>query len=228
MNAVLDLFRVLYEPTVVFERLRDKPRWLEPLLAIAVLYLIIFFLMQPFTKVVTEAAMQAAMQQRGMAPDQMPKMSGVFVAVGAVIAVLVLVIILVIGAVVLWVNTSIFAGEAKFGTLFSVTAYTSIMFVLQQAVVLVILMVRGVENVTSPDDLQPALGLDLLLPGAKGFLGGLLKGINPFSVIGYYLCGIGVSVTHKTSKGTGLTIAFTTYAVMLILGAALYMLRPGR
>ena len=30
MGALMDLFRVLFEPTAVFERVRERPRWLVP------------------------------------------------------------------------------------------------------------------------------------------------------------------------------------------------------
>src|SRR6266566_4273138 len=51
------------------------------------------------------------------------------------------------------------------------------------------------------EDLQPALGLDLLVPGAKGLALALLRGINPFSLYGVFLTATGIAVTHKTSKG---------------------------
>ena len=64
-------------------------------------------------------------------------------------------------------------GEGKFGTLLSICAYSSITGVLLQAVGLVVLMMKGVGQVTSPADLQPPLGLNLLAPGTAGFMGAL-------------------------------------------------------
>jgi hypothetical protein len=226
MDAVLDLFRVLFEPQAVFERIRERPRWVEPLLGVLALYAVIVIVMLPFTRVATEAAIQQAMQQRGAPADQAPN-AGTFVAIGAVVGLIFFALILLVGATILWINTSLFAGEARFKLLFSVTVYTAIVFVLQQVVSLAVIMAKGKGAITSPDDLQPALGLDLLFPDAKGFVGGLLKGINPFAIFGYWLTGIGVSVTHKTSKGTGMTIAFVTFGVILVITAGLYALRPG-
>jgi hypothetical protein len=70
-------------------------------------------------------------------------------------------------------------------------------------------------------DLQPSLGLDLLAPDAKGFMLGLLRGINPFTLYGLFLTGLGVTVTHKTTKGAAYTAATIQFMVALLIGAAL-------
>jgi hypothetical protein len=228
MGAWLDVFKVLYEPGAVFERMRDKPRWLEPLAVVFGLYLVIQLFMLPFTRVVAQAAMQEAMQRRGVAADQMPAIGPVILIFSVVAALAILTIILLLGTFVLWVSASLFGADAKFSTLFSITVHTGIVFVIQQVVTLAVLMTRGAETITGPQDLQPALGLDLLVPGARGFVGGLLKGINPFSIWGYWLTGLGVSITHRVSKGTGQTIAWTAFVVILIILAALSMLSPSR
>jgi hypothetical protein len=227
MDAVWDLVRVLFEPTAVFERVRERPRIIAPLATILVLFLIIQILMMPYTRVVAEAAMQQAMQQRGVPADQMPPFSPAYLVIGVIFGLVILLLILIVGTTVLWISASLFAGEGRFATLFSVTIYTSILFVIQQIVWMAIVKMRGTGAITSPDDLQPAIGLDLLLPEAKGFLAGLLKGVNPFAIYGYWLTAIGVSVTHRTSRGTGVTVAFLTFVVMLMLFAGLYAIRPG-
>jgi len=226
MGAVLDLFRVLYEPAAVFERVRERPSWVEPMLGILALYAIIILLMLPFSRIATEAAIQQALQQRGGPAGQAPN-AGTFVVIGAVVGLIFFCLLLLLGAAILWVNTSLFAGAARFKLLFSVVVYTTIAFILQQVVSLIVIMMKGKGAIATPDDLQPALGLDLLFPGAKGFVAGLLKGINPFAVYGYWLTGVGVSVTHKTARGTGLVVAFVTFAVMLVILAGLYTLQPG-
>ncbi len=220
MSALMDLLNVLWEPGAVFERVREKPRIWEPLVAILVLQVVLTAVLLSFARPVMEAAIQQAMQARGGAAGAMPGSAGVFLGIGVVVQGIIFGVILVFGAGVLWVLTSIIAGEAKFGTLLSVTAYTSILFVLQLAVSIIVLMARGRDSLTSPQDLQVALGLDILVPGAKGFVGGLLKGINPFAIVGSVLTGIGVSVTHRVSRGMGYSIAFAAFVVMLLVASA--------
>jgi hypothetical protein len=79
---------------------------------------------------------------------------------------------------------------------------------------------RGVESVTSFQDARPPIGLDLLAPNARGFVGGLLNAVNPFSIWGVWLTGVGIAVTHKIGRGTGITVA----AVAFLIGASLLAL----
>src|SRR5437867_4235529 len=129
MGAVLDLVRVLFEPTAVFERVRDKPRFLAPFVDLAII---------------------------------------------------------------------------------------------------VVLTVRGSESIGGVEDLQPALGLDLLAPGATGLTLALLRGINPFSLYGVFLTATGIAVTHKTSKGGAYTAAIVQLLVTLLVTGVLSGMRGGR
>lgn len=225
MQAVLDLVRVLFEPTAVFERVREKPRFLAPYAALAVLGMVIAVLMLPYTRPVMEAAMAQAMQARGATGT--PPNAGLFAYIGVITQPIILLFLLLIATAVVWVMTSVFGGEGKFGTLLSVVTYSGVTFALQLVVTYLVLAVRGAESIQSPADLQPALGLDLLAPETKGFIGGLLKGVNPFSIAGYWLTAIGVSVTHKLPRSTGYAIAAAAFTVMLVIGASLAMLAPG-
>jgi hypothetical protein len=225
MGALLDLVKVLFEPTTVFTRVAERPRFLAPFLGLAVAQVVIALLMIPYTRPVIETAMAQAMQARGA--SEAPPNAGMLVYAGVVAQPIVLILLLLVGTTVVWVMTSLFGGEGKFTTLLSVVTYSSVTFIIQLAVAFLVLAVRGKESIQSPADLQPALGLDLLAPETKGFVGGLLKGVNPFSIVGYWFTGLGVSVTHKLPRGTGYTIAAASFAVMLLVAAALAMLGPG-
>jgi hypothetical protein len=55
-----------------------------------------------------------------------------------------------------------------------------------------------------------------------------LKGINPFSIWGVALTGIGVSTTHRLSKGTGYTVAVVGFAIALLIGGTLAAVFGGK
>jgi hypothetical protein len=211
-NALLDVFNVLFEPTAVFERVRERPKFLLPFLAICAVQVVLYFVNLPFIKAATQAQMAQAQVPAG-GPDPMK-----FLWIGAVAIPIVFAIIYLINGFVLWVLTSVMGGEGKFGTLLSVGAYASIPAVILLSVVgAVVLRIQGVGEITSQQDLQPALGLDLLVP-AKGFLGAVLKGINPFGIWALVLTAIGVSTTHRLSKGTGYVIATIAFVITLCIG----------
>ena len=217
MGAIFDLVKVLFEPTAVFERVREKPRFLAPFLTLAVVTVAITALQLPYTK----AALAAQFAQTpNMTPEQ--AQTGMkFAAIGIVVAPIVYGLFLLVNALILWVSTSVLGGEGKFTTLLSVTTYASITYTLLQLIGVVVLTMRGPGSITSMLDLQPSLGLDLLAPDAKGFMLGLLRGINPFTLYGVFLTGTGIAVTHKTSKGVGYTAATIQFMVALLIGAAL-------
>jgi len=223
MNAVLDLLKVLYEPGAVFERLREKPSFWRPFIAICVVQIVLGVLQLPYTKAAM-AVQFAQMQARGAAGPADPSR---FAMIGLLFLPIGLLLIFLILAALLWVLVSVFVGEAKFATLLSVTTYAGITFVLLSVAGLATLMLKGVQGITSPADLQPALGLDLLVPEAGRFPTALLKAFNPFSIWGVILTAIGVQTTHRTSKGTAYTVAAVAFVIGTLIGAGFAMLGPG-
>ncbi|OLB47080.1 MAG: hypothetical protein AUI13_18265 [Gemmatimonadetes bacterium 13_2_20CM_2_69_23] len=224
MGAVLDLVRVLFEPSAVFERVREKPRFLAPFVALAFAIVLIGVVQLPYTK----AAMSAQFSQMPNMTPEAAQRALSFVSIGVGFGPVVYALILVINALLLWVVVSVVGGEAKFGTLLSVTTYASMSYILLTLVGLAVLRMRGTEQIAGMEDLQPALGLDLLAPGAKGLTLALLRGINPFSLYGIFLTATGISVTHKTSKGSAYTAAIVQLLVTLLVTGVLSGMRGGR
>ncbi|HTI04303.1 MAG TPA: YIP1 family protein [Gemmatimonadales bacterium] len=215
-SSFADVFKVLYEPTAVFERVRNGPNFIAPFITIIVAQCVLFFVNLPFMKV----AMQAQFAARGASGGPTPS-TGMIAGFGLVGLVIVLGVVLVLSAFILWALVSVFGGDAKFSRLLSVTTFSAIpAAILLAAVGTLVLHLQGTSGLTSPQDMQPALGLDLLAPGMKGFLAGVLKGINPFSIWGFVLTAIGVSTTHRLSKSTGYTVAAIQFAIGLLITGA--------
>jgi hypothetical protein len=220
-SAVLDVLRVLFEPSAVFERVREKPSFLLPFLAICAVQVVRYFVNLPFLK----AGMAAQMASRpagGPDPSSFLWIGALFIPVGIAIA-------LVLGGFILWVLVSLFGGEAKFGTLLSVATFAAVPSVILLSIVgTVVLHMQGVGQIASPQDMQPALGLDLLAPGAKGFVGAALKAVNPFGIWGLVLMAIGVSTTHRLAKGTGYAIGTIAFLIGVAIAGMFAGLFGGR
>ena len=82
MAAVLDLLKVLVEPTAVFERLREKPRFLAPYLVLAAITVLIVLLQLPYTR----AAIAAQLAQT---PNVPPERAATAMRVGPIIGLVV-------------------------------------------------------------------------------------------------------------------------------------------
>lgn len=222
-SSVVDVVRVLFEPTAVFERVRERPQVLAPFLAICVVQIILFFVNLPFMKVAIQAQMAT-----GGAPAGTQVPMGMLVGFSLAGIVIAFAVILTLSALILWMLVSIFGGDGKFGTLLSVTCYAAVPAgILLGIIGTIVLHMKGTAGITSPQDMQPALGLDLLM-SAKGFVGALLKAINPFSIWGLVLTAIGVSTTHRLSKSTGYTVATIQFLIGVLIAASLAAIFGGR
>jgi membrane protein, antimicrobial resistance system len=217
MGALLDLFRVLFSPTEVFERVRERPKFLVPALGVAAIVTLLSYLMMPFTQAAMASRMAEIAQQNPTAAAQATK----FQSIGIVFAPITVFIVLLVVAGFLWLLVMLLAGgDAKYKTLLSVATYTALPSILLQAAGLLVLKMKGVEAVSSMQDLRPPLGLNLLAPNATGFMGALLAGVNPFAIWSMVLTAIGIAVTHKTSKGSAYTVAIVAMLLGLLIGAA--------
>ena len=224
MGAVLDLVRVLFSPGEVFERVRERPKVLLPWIGLSVVIIVVAYLMMPFTQAAIASRLAQVAQQNPQAAANAAK----FQTFGIALAPIFLFIGLLIGAGLLWLLVTLFAGsDAKFMTLLSLSTYVAVPTILLQVAGLIVLKMKGLDAITSPDDLRPPLGLNLLAPGAGGFVGAFLAGINPFSIWALVLTAIGVQVTHKTSKGSAYTVAIVSTLLGVLISAALAGLGGG-
>ncbi|HEX9703802.1 MAG TPA: YIP1 family protein [Gemmatimonadales bacterium] len=222
MDAVLDVFRVLYDPGAVFARVREKPRILVPYAVIVVAIIGTTLVLQPYTEKALESL------RATLPPEQAARMQGGGGVVQALIGTPIFVFLgLLVGAGLLWVTVSLTASEARFKTLLSVLTHSYVTYILYAALGALVLFMRGIESVSSLVDLRPPLGLDLLVPGATGYLGGLLNGINPLSAWGVWLTGTGISITHNTSPTAGIAAAAIAYVVALAIFSVYWVFIPG-
>lgn len=220
MGGVLDLFNVLYDPIAVFARVKEKPRFWGPFLGLAVLQVIIAILMMPYSQAAIAAISQA---QAGAGSAAAPGATGFAAIAGVVMAPIGLAIGLLLTAAVLWILASVLAGEASFKHMLSVATYVGITGVLLAVATVAVLMLSG-ARVQTMADLRPGLGLDLLAPNAGGFLKTLLWMVNPFTLWGLVLTGLGVAGTHNTSKASAFTIATISFIVGALIAAGFSML----
>ena len=213
MGAIADLFKVLFDPVPVFERVREKPRFLGPFVALVVITLLVAMIMKPFYV----AGAQTMIDQ--MPPDQVSRApsAGTMTTIIIVSLPITLIVMLLVGTLLLWIGCAMAGAESKFGTLLSVLTYAFATFVVFSLVSGAVLFTRGADTIRSMADLRAPLGLDLLAPNTGRVLGTFLNGINPFSIWGVWLTGTGVAITHRISKGTGYGVAAMAYVIGLLL-----------
>lgn len=226
MGAILDLVRVLFSPSEVYGRVKEAPKILLPLLAVLVVQVLIAVLSLPYVRagMRAQAAAQPGAQQFGPGAETAASIAAV------VTGPLFVILLLLVAAFLLWVIVSVLGGDAQFKTLFSVYLYSWVPALLLQLAGVVVLMLKGPEGITSMQDLQPSLGLDLFLAPMMelgAFMTALLRSVNPFSIWQIVLVAIGVRVTHNVEKGTATSAAIVQWLILSVLGAGLAALGAG-
>ena len=214
LNDMLDVFNVIHDPDGVFKRVSDRARIVAPWIVLSVAVIIITILTRPYQQAAFDAFKST------LTPEQAAKMGNRGAGggpLGLIFTPVVVLVMLAAGAGVLWIAVSITGTQARYKTLFSVLAYSTITYVLFALVGVMVLTVRGKAGITGFEDVRPPLGLDLLVPSAGLYLGGVLNGINPFSVWGVWLAGTGVSVTHRMSRGAAIGATAVAYLICLLI-----------
>jgi len=207
MGAVLDLVRVLFEPAKVFERVREKPTFFVPVVAIIVVSIGVGALSLPYIKAALAPVLAKAAAARGGAAPDPGKIAASQIVASAVFVP----IFLALSAGFLWVSVSLFGEDAKYRLLLSVVTYSAVTYLLQLVASFAVLSLRGVESITSP---------------TTGYAGSLLRSVNLFSVWGAGLNGIGIATTHRTSKTTGYGAAAVAFVMIVLLLSLLALLQP--
>src|SRR6185503_5025707 len=100
-NPFTDVFKVLYEPGEVFERVRVQPRFLAPFATIIAVQCLLFFINLSYLKIAIQAQMATA------APGRPVPSTGVLIAFGVVFTVIIIGLLLLISALILYVGSSV-------------------------------------------------------------------------------------------------------------------------
>jgi hypothetical protein len=209
---------VVLAPSATFEDVRERPRWLVPLIVVALATLVASFFMMPLYEEMQRAAMMArdmTPEQREQALRQMESFKYVGLAFGPI---LVAVISALIG-LLFWGWAAISgARDAQYKVAFTAIVYTGVIGVLQLIAQAIVVALKGAEQVAGEGG-PPTFGLALFMERGEmpGILWGLLASVNFFAIWTAIL--IAIAGIHAMRMGKGAAYAFA--AAMWLLGAVM-------
>jgi hypothetical protein len=222
------MFGIYFSPTRTFERLKEKPVWLVPLIIVLVANLAVTALSIQYVDWDSqrEAAIER-MQERGMTEEQIdeatermgtfydnPMMKTVFPMVGALITMVIGILFL---TVVFNLGLPLLGASGNFKRTLAVVAHGSLV-ALPGAVVraILILLRRSAEVSTS---------LMAAFPNLKqGFLAVVLGRIDIFVIWQFILFGLGLKVAFETRGNRSYWLVFGVWALVTLVLAALSLL----
>lgn len=203
------LVQVFTAPAALFDRLRERPVWVDVLVLLVVVSVASNFL-------VPEEAIRAMLQSRmppEAGPEQLDRMVEFSRVWGRILAFIgtPIMIAIVAGFAILVFNV-LLGGEATYRQLFSATTHAFVIYTAGALLALALVAARG-ELVTP--------SLDLLVPGlSEGYPFRLLRGLNVFSLWSGIVLGIAVSrIYPKRSPGPAAVVFLGTYVLIVALTA---------
>jgi hypothetical protein len=205
---------IYVSPTRVFDDIRDsKVGWWQPWLWVSILFVVGSVLMVPAQRAVMELNPK-------MTPEMMEK-AAPFMYAPLVLAPAMALIVALLAAGVSYVFVTMQSKEATFKKYFTLILFTNLIYSLGYVITAVILRARGVDNITSPEDVKISLSLRLFAPEANAVVRGLLSSIEFFSIWGLALVAVGLKRIFNLRTGQAIACViplWLIYAVMSVLG----------
>lgn len=220
------MLRVFYAPGETFEAVQQRcgrRDWFVPaLIAAAVATAAVQVSMPLIAKVQQEAAAKAMAGQQ-LTPEQqaqqremLAKMSGVSqVAALVMTPVSTFALLFIGGGVLLAIGRFALGGEPSYGQCLAVAGYTSLIGVLQAAVMTPLRQAKG--------SMVTTLGPGLLLPDGmlSSFAGRLANAVDVFVLWQVGVAAIGLGIISRAATGKALAWLLVVWAAVIAAGAAL-------
>ena len=213
------MIRTFTAPGQTFASVRDQSTWrdwLTPTLVVVVAGLVTGILALPATMEAGSEMMQEHYEEMTEAERAMAEQMQEAASAMALVAVPVVSFlwIFIVGGVVLLVANPILGGEANYGQMLAVTAYASLVKVVQAIVTLPFLLKTGTLLVIGP-------GLFLSEETLATFAGRVLSGLDLFTFWQVLLMAVGTGVMAGRPTRDALVPLLILWAVVLVVQAGL-------
>jgi hypothetical protein len=205
---------VVLAPSDTFEDVRERPRWLIPLLVVMVATLIVSYFMMPLYSEMQRAGVMASdmtPEQREQALGGMEAFKWIGLAAGPIMVGIVSALI----ALLFWGWAAISgARDPQYKVAFTAMVYANVIQILQAVAQAIVVAVKGAEQVALEGG-PPTFGLALFLERGDmpRLLYGLLANVNFFSIWAAIVMAIAGVVAMRMSKGAAYGFAIVMWLI---------------
>jgi hypothetical protein len=213
VSPVRGLIDVFANPAALFERLRDRPDWLIPLVVGCVVMLVVQYFMHPYTSratlgMITDSTPPQMAQALREAANKPPDWKLIFQPISYGV-------ICLIGAGILTGLAAMFTAKGRFKPIFSAFVYAKLVVLPAMLIALLIVTMRGLDQVNSMMDVLPTIGPAIFVSDNK-LLFNILTQINLFEA--WYVVLLVIAIQKITGAKRGTSIAVV--GVYWVIGAA--------
>ena len=205
---------VVLAPSDTFEDVRERPRWLIPLLVVMVATLIVSYFMMPLYSEMQRAGVMASdmtPEQREQALGSMEAFKWIGLAAGPIMVGIISALI----ALLFWGWAAISgARDPQYKVAFAAMVYANVIQILQAVAQAIVVAVKGAEQVALEGG-PPTFGLALFLERGDmpRLLYGLLANVNFFSIWAAIVMAIAGVVAMRMSKGAAYGFAIVMWLI---------------
>lgn len=193
-----NLWAILWNPSEVFDRLRENPSYLLPLVFVAFGGILLEMDTRPMIELllVRTAPKDIPVEQLQQGLVYFKKMH----FFGLIASPLLLLLKWAATALLLFLITVLIEGRGTYRKALSLVSFSSVILLLQAWYSRMIVHLKGMEALKSPWDLDPPIGLSLLLPGLNPGWSTFFNTFNLFEVWFVFLLILGLSSMENISR----------------------------
>lgn len=213
--SLIDIF---IDPVKVFKRIKAGLPWWQPFAVVAIAIGIISYFQIPINRQLM------LLNERGVSAEQLEQQLSItdkFAIIGVIAAPLVVLLIYVILAALCNVTANLVSGKSSFKKMLSLLSFTAFVGLIEQGLKMLILHMRGIENIASRDDLYSVSFSLTRFIESDGILRAVLESFSIFQIWFLILFTIGVSVIYETD----IKAAVVPTIVVWVLGVLGIMLQ---
>jgi hypothetical protein len=218
---------VFFEPKKAFTDIAARPRWIVPVLLIALVSMCLTFM---FTQrggwrvMIEQQIANSSRQPQGTPEQQQQQLEmGVKIAsvIGYVIPLIIPVMFLIIAGVLTGITAGILSAPVKFSQVFAIVCYANLPGIIKAALTLVVMQMKSLADFDLNNPLMFNPGYFMDPKGSSKFLYSLATSLDLFSIWIMLLIAVGL----KAAAGKKLSFGGAFFAVLLpwgvfVLGAA--------
>jgi hypothetical protein len=213
---VASLIDIFIDPVKVFKRIKAGLPWWQPFIVVAVVIGVISYFQIPINRQLL------LLNERGLSAEQLEQqlnIMGKFAIVGVIVAPIVVLLVYLILAALSNVAANLVSGKSSFKKMLSLLSFTAFVGLIEQGLKMLILHMRGIENITSRDDLYSVSFSLTRFIESDGILRAVLESFSIFQIWFLILFTIGISVIYEidTKKAIVPTVVVWVLGVLGIM-----------
>lgn len=211
LASIADIF---VDPMKVFRRIDGGLSWWKAYILIAVISIIIGIVGMPIQKQNAMLRIQdLSEEQYEQAVTTIEKTA----FIQPISAPILIIIVLVIYGGIIHLFINLFSSRSSFKKTLSLVAFCGFIGLLEQIINVVVVRLKGVENIESVADSKISLSLAALFPEMEGFWFAFLESLGVFQVWYYILLVLGLSSIFKIDYKKALVPVVIIWLISLLL-----------